>query len=85
MTHRSVVGTSPAEAILAHVRARADGLTICPSEAARQLDPDDWRAYMPVVHKAARSLVEAGKVVLTQGGTIVPPDAITGAYRIRKA
>lgn len=79
------MAATASDAMLGLLAARADGLTICPSEAARQLDPDDWRAEMPVVHDAARALVASGHVVLTQGGRVVAPDTVVGAYRIRKA
>ncbi len=72
-------------AILTLLAERSDASTICPSEAARKLDPVEWRTHMPRVHAAARDLVASEKVVLTQGGAIVPPDAVVGAYRIRRA
>lgn len=72
-------------AILVLLVMRADGLTICPSEAARRINADAWRAHMPAVHDAARALVASGDVVLTEGGAVVPPDAVVGAYRIRRA
>ncbi len=74
-----------ADAILKLLALRADGLTICPSEAARSVQPDAWRQMMPIVHDAAHALAAAGKVVLTQGGVVVPPQSGVGAYRIRKA
>lgn len=64
--------------------ARAGDATVCPSEAARALNPVDWRACMPVVHDAAKALVARGEVVLTQGGIIKQPHDIVGAYRIRR-
>lgn len=74
-----------ADAILRLLALRADGLTICPSEAARSVEPDAWRHAMPTVHDAAQALVAAGKVVLTQSGMVVAPQSVVGAYRIRKA
>lgn len=62
----------------------AAGLTICPSDAARRIDPVGWRALMPQVHDAARRLVVDGAVAITQSGQVVSPDAVVGAYRIRK-
>lgn len=73
-----------AVAILALLAERGEGLTICPSEAARRLDPLGWRALMPLVHAAARDLVADGAVAITQSGQVVSPDAVVGAYRIRK-
>lgn len=70
--------------LLAH---RKGGATICPSEAARQVggDADDgWRELMEPARRAARRLVAAGEVEITQGGTVVDPSTATGAIRIRK-
>lgn len=72
-------------AILELLAQRADGLTICPSEAARALDSAHWRDVMPMVHDAARTLVDTGEIVLTQSGAIKTPGEIVGAYRIRRA
>ncbi len=79
-----IESAAAASAVLKLLAGRADGLTICPSEAASEIAPRAWRAAMPVVHDAARTLVAAGEVVLTQGGVIVPPQDVVGAYRIRK-
>ncbi|MEM6454844.1 MAG: DUF3253 domain-containing protein [Acidobacteriota bacterium] len=76
-------------AILALLTARARGATICPSEAARRVaDPDDetaWRALMEPARAAARRLVAAGRVVITQRGRIVDPSSARGPIRIRRA
>ena len=45
------------------VDARADGATICPSEAARVRDPDDWRRRMPDVRRVAAGLATEGILV----------------------
>ena len=73
---------SAIKTLLAERRADA---TICPSEAARRVDPGRWAGAMPAVHDAARRLVADGHVVLTQRGAIVSPDEVVGAYRIRRA
>lgn len=72
-------------AVLELLAKRADGLTICPSEAARRIAPDTWRDAMPTVHEAARALVAEGRVVITQGGEMIAPTNVVGAYRIRLA
>lgn len=81
----SVDGRRYEEAILSLLSRRAEGLTICPSEAARVVDPQNWRGAMFLAHEAARSLARSGAVVLTQKGVVVATDAIQGVYRIRKA
>lgn len=62
------------------VRERDASATICPSEAARAVAGEDWRAAMPVIHTAAAELAAEGKVRLSQRGkTVTEP---VGAYRI---
>lgn len=64
---------------------RAAGATICPSEAARAVGDDDtWRELMEPARRAARRLVAAGEVVITQGGSIVDPSTAKGPIRIRR-
>ena len=65
--------------------ARAASATICPSEAARAVGGEDWRALMEPARRAARRLVAAGEVEITQGGRVVDPSAARGPIRIRKA
>lgn len=78
-------GDPIAAIMLTLLDARAPGATICPSEAARKADPEGWRDLMPRAHAAAGALVADGRVMLTQGGTVRDPNAIEGAYRIRRA
>jgi hypothetical protein len=76
-----VAGALSAEAaILAVLEARAG--SICPSEAARHLDPKGWRDRMADIHRAARKLAAEGVVLLTQKGRPVLEPA--GPYRVRK-
>lgn len=79
-------------AILELLAARGAGATICPSEAARAVAPtvareegdDAWRALMEPARRAARRLVAAGEVELTQRGRVVDPSAFRGPVRIRR-
>lgn len=83
-------------AILSLLDARASGATICPSEAARRVaapaadggsppDGDEpWRALMEPARRAARRLVAAGEVEITQRGQVVDPSTAKGAIRIRR-
>ena len=67
---------------------RAAGATICPSEAARAVGGEEgeaWRELMEPARRAARRLVAAGEVEITQGGTVVDPSTAKGAIRIRRA
>jgi hypothetical protein len=71
-------------AILRLLASRAGGVTICPSEAARAVDAEGWEALMEPARMAARRLVNAGKVIITQGGKPVDPDTARGPIRIRR-
>ena len=70
-------------AILDLLACRSGGATICPSEAARRVAPDDWRPLMEPARAAARRLVAAGRVEITQGGRAVDPSTAKGPIRIR--
>lgn len=63
---------------------RAASATICPSDVARAAAPDDWRPLMEPVRRAARRLVAAGEVDITQGGRVVDPSTAKGPIRIRR-
>lgn len=58
--------------------------TICPSEAARAVDAEGWRDLMEPARRAARRLVDAGQVEITQGGHVVDPSTAKGPIRIRR-
>lgn len=70
--------------ILELLGARAATATICPSDAARAVRPDDWRELMEPTRRAARRLVVAGDVVITQKGAVVDPSTARGPIRIRR-
>ncbi len=74
------------EAIRDLLAARADGATICPSEAARSVagDDGDWRPLMDPARDAAGRLVDAGEVEVTQGGEVVDLGTARGPIRIRR-
>ena len=73
------------QAILSLLDARSAGSTICPSEAARAVGGDDWRALMEPARSAARRLVAAGAAEITQGGKVVDPSTARGPIRVRRA
>jgi len=64
---------------------RAGTATICPSEAARRVDPEGWRDLMEPARMAARRLVARGEVQVVQGGQVVDPSTAKGPIRIRRA
>lgn len=71
-------------AILALLAARAETSTICPSDAARAVAPEDWRPLMEPVRRAAARLAERGEVEITQHGNVVDLAAARGPIRIRR-
>ena len=88
MTHpdpHTPVGRQLEAKILELLAARAPTSTICPSDAARAVGGDDWRPLMEPAREAARRLVDAGQVQITQGGSVVDPATAKGPIRIRKA
>lgn len=63
---------------------RAAGSTVCPSEAARRVDPDGWRDLMEPARMAARRMVADGRAEITQGGRVVDPSTARGPIRVRR-
>jgi hypothetical protein len=63
---------------------RRAGTTICPSEAARAVDPDGWRELMPAARAAAGRLAASGQVEVTQRGEVVDVATARGPVRIRR-
>src|ERR1700759_540620 len=56
--------------------------SICPSDVARALAPDDFRPLMPRVRSAAARLVRRGEVLVTQKGEAVDVVTARGPIRI---
>lgn len=81
----SAVDERLGSAILDLLGGRSAGATICPSEAARAVDPEGWRDLMESARRAARRLVAAGAVEITQSGRVVDPSTAKGPIRIRLA
>ncbi|WP_022923762.1 DUF2256 and DUF3253 domain-containing protein [Serinicoccus marinus] len=84
------------EALVDLLARRAATSSVCPSEAARQVvrtqgqdgegsdDPEAWRELMEPARRAARRLVVAGRVEITQGGRVVDPSTASGPVRVRR-
>ncbi|MEM7212815.1 MAG: DUF3253 domain-containing protein [Pseudomonadota bacterium] len=69
-------------AILALVTKRGAGKTICPSEAARRLDPEHWRRLMTPVRNAAAALARRGVIEIRRKGKVIDPDQLRGVIRL---
>jgi hypothetical protein len=76
------VGARLERAIHALLDGRRVGATICPSEAARAVDPDGWRELMPAARAAAGRLAAAGQVEVTQRGEVVDVATTRGPVRV---
>lgn len=71
--------------MLALIESRAEHATICPSDVARVLMPDDepaWRALMSPIRKVAADLAKAGRVRVTRRGEVVDANSTGGPIRI---
>ena len=85
--------TALEHAILHLLDERGRGKTICPSEAARAVagqhspqardDAAAWQPLMEPARAAARRLVAAGRILITQGGHVVEPSTAKGPIRLR--
>ncbi|RZJ86618.1 MAG: DUF3253 domain-containing protein [Chryseobacterium sp.] len=55
----------------------------CPSEIARKLFADHWRAHMAIIREEAIALQKQGLVLITQKGKPVDTRHIKGPIRIK--
>ncbi|MGM9478070.1 DUF3253 domain-containing protein [Pedobacter sp. GSP4] len=76
-------GSAIAEKIILLAMERGASKSICPSEIARFLFPDDWRAHMGEVVASAIELERQGKIMITQKGVPVDPVQIRGPIRLK--
>lgn len=84
MLTRYVTDERLRQAILELARGRGPAKTICPSDAARAVDPENWRDLMDDARAVARELARDGDVEITQRGEVLDPDATwRGPIRIR--
>lgn len=70
--------------ILRLLGQRAEGASICPSDAARAARPSGWRNLMDDVRAAAGRLAARGEVDVTQRGRVVDIGEARGPVRIRR-
>lgn len=76
---------TPEEAILELTMQRGPAASICPSEAARLIDPGNWRARLAGVRQAAVHLARSGRIVILRHNKPVDPARFKGVYRLRIA
>lgn len=65
-----------AQAIEALLQARSADASICPSDAARSLQADEWRPLMPAIRRVAATLAREGRLRITQGERNVSAEEI---------
>ena len=70
--------------ILALTAARGPGKSICPSEAARAVRPEDWNRFMTETRRVAIQMAEAGEIEILRKGKPVAPDEVRGVIRLRR-
>lgn len=69
-------------AVLSLLEGRRSESTICPSEAARHLFPEDWRDRMATVREVAFRMAEDGEIVVRQKGAVVNGREAKGPIRL---
>lgn len=69
--------------ILRQTAERGPEKSICPSEVARALAPEEWRRHMTAVRGVAAVLSAEGAVDILRKGKPVPPEAMHGVIRLR--
>ena len=62
---------------------REPGKTICPSEVAKELQPEQWQRMMPKVRTVALGLMRQGRLTITKKGKAVDPESFKGVIRLR--
>jgi len=79
MNHQPLIS----QTILQMATDRGADKTICPSEVARALFPDEWRGHMEEVRQHAFDLQRTGQVSITQKGEPIDSENIKGPIRIK--
>lgn len=64
------------------LRQRAPDKTICPSDVARTIGGQGWRASMQLVREVAEELVEAETIEVRQKGKVVETRPLKGPIRL---
>jgi hypothetical protein len=83
---RDVISEAAIAAAIRHqLGARAPLSSICPSEVARALAPDGWRALMQPVREAALAMADRDELRITRGGvSVLRADVHRGAIRLAR-
>ena len=73
-----------AQTLLSIAKARGANASFCPSEAARALNPADWRPLLPRVRSVAGRLQRDGLIAVTQSGRAVDALGAEGPIRLSR-
>jgi len=76
--------SDPIEAVILEKLSERDaGKSICPSDAAKALDPEAWRRQLGRVRATAIGMARQGRLVIIKKGKPVDPDDFKGVIRLR--
>lgn len=78
------VGEALERALADLLDGRRPGASVCPSEAARRVDPGEWRPLMDAARRAAGRMAARGEAEVTQGGVVVDIGHARGPVRVRR-
>ena len=71
-----------ADCIIDMAQIRGVDKSLCPSEIARALRPNDWRILMPAVRSVAYQLAARQLIKISQKGQDVSEKIVKGPIRI---
>ena len=80
---RDAPGGPIADEIIRLAAAVGATKSICPSEVARSLAPEDWRPLMGPVRQAAAALAREGRLDILRKGRAIDPGSLRGVIRLR--
>ena len=83
-TRRAPLDHSIEQTIVGLLKKRRPESSLCPSEVARAIEPDDWRPLMPRVRAVAARLGAEERIRATQGARDVDALAARGPIRLRR-
>jgi hypothetical protein len=70
-------------AIMALLRSRRSGASVCPSDLARIVGGKTWRAMLPVVRDRAVRMSARGRIAILRRGRVIKENPTRGVLRYR--
>ncbi len=68
--------------IINMISERGEDKSVCPSEIARRIWPEEWRSRMDEIRREAYRLARMERISITQGGKVVDPSTVKGPIRL---